>query len=293
MADSSSAPSGPSFYNAGAPEAASAPGAPSATLPAKKYEEFVFHNYMDLQRQWALNPPPEDPMRVSESCASKAALSTAIGGAMGVVVGVVFGTMGTSQPGALLLPGVPEPPRKAWRHEIRDSLRQTRFKARSWAKNFAFISGTYSGVECVVEKIRGKKDVLNSVGAGCITGAGLAVGSGPQVSQRRLYRGATLVVWRRTARGGVRDGGGGGGGSGGGVLCCSRRIRWCRPARRHAARTTRLHARSHTHTHTHTRTHAHAHTTHTPTPHTHMQAMCLGCAGFAAFSLAIDMFMGH
>lgn len=81
----------------------------------------------------------------------------------------------------VLLPGVPEPPRKTFRHEMRDSWRQTKFKSRSWAKNFAYISGVFSGVECVVEKIRGKHDVLNSVGAGCITGAGLAMSQGPQV----------------------------------------------------------------------------------------------------------------
>jgi len=173
----------PSF---GASTAESTAAVKDATAAAqskdsKEYEASVFKNFMNLQRRWALNPPPEDPMRVGESCASKAAISTAVGGAMGVVVGLVFGTMGGMQPGAMLMPGIPEPPRKAWRHEIRDSLRQTRYKARSWAKNFAFISGTYSGVECVVEKMRGKHDVLNSVGAGCITGAGLAISSGPQV----------------------------------------------------------------------------------------------------------------
>lgn len=176
----------PSFDELRSPEAAAqvaqqaaAAGQPEAN--SSEYEQSVFRNFMNLQRQWAMNPPPADPMRVSESCATKAAISTTVGGVMGVVVGLVFGTMGGMQPGAMLMPGVPEPPRKAWRHEIRDSLRQTRYKARSWAKNFAFISGTYSGVECVVEKIRGRHDVINSVGAGCITGAGLAVSSGPQV----------------------------------------------------------------------------------------------------------------
>ena len=162
--------------------AATVTTAAQARTDAKEYEENMFRRYMNLERSWGLNKPPENPVAgVGESCIFKAVTSTAVGGLMGVVVGVVCGTMGGMQPGAMLMPGVPEPPRKGWRHEIRDSMRQTRFKARSWAKNFAFISGVYTGVECVVEKMRGKHDVRNSVGAGCITGAGLAVSCGPQV----------------------------------------------------------------------------------------------------------------
>lgn len=152
-----------------------------ANTDAIDQEKHIFNNFLNLKRKWQLNPPPDEPMRVGESCLAKGALSTVIGAGMGVVVGIVFGAMGGTPAGAILMPGIPEPPRKEWRHEIRDSMRQTRYKARSWAKNFAFISGVYSGVECVVEKVRGKHDVLNSVGAGCITGAGLAVSSGPQV----------------------------------------------------------------------------------------------------------------
>jgi import inner membrane translocase subunit TIM22 len=154
----------------------------------------AFRDFIAQRRFFGMNPPPPQPLRVGESCASKMLISTVMGGSMGVAVGLVFGAMNTSNT-SMLIPGVPEPPRKTLRHEFRDSIRQTRFKARSWARNFAFISGVYSGVECAVEKVRGRHDVINAVSAGCITGAGLAMGSGPQVrGPRTVWRWVAVVV---------------------------------------------------------------------------------------------------
>lgn len=55
---------------------------------------------------------------------------------------------------------------------------------RSWssAKNFGFIGGVYTGVECCIESLRAKNDMANSIWAGCITGGGLAIKSGPQAA---------------------------------------------------------------------------------------------------------------
>lgn len=52
-------------------------------------------------------------------------------------------------------------------------------RSYSSAKNFGYIGMIYSGVECVVESLRAKNDIYNSVTAGCITGGGLAYKSGP------------------------------------------------------------------------------------------------------------------
>lgn len=53
---------------------------------------------------------------------------------------------------------------------------------RSWssAKSFGKIGAIYSGVECCIESLRAKSDMYNSIAAGALTGAGLAVKSGPK-----------------------------------------------------------------------------------------------------------------
>lgn len=52
---------------------------------------------------------------------------------------------------------------------------------RSWstAKNFGFIGLVFTGVECSIESLRAKNDIWNGVGAGCLTGGGLALKNGP------------------------------------------------------------------------------------------------------------------
>ena len=50
------------------------------------------------------------------------------------------------------------------------------------ARSFGMIGGVYTGVECTVEKVRGKHDMTNALLAGCLTGGGLAVRGGPQAT---------------------------------------------------------------------------------------------------------------
>ena len=52
----------------------------------------------------------------------------------------------------------------------------------SWwyAKSFAMVGLLFAGSECLVEKARGKKDILNGVTGGCITGSLLASRMGPK-----------------------------------------------------------------------------------------------------------------
>lgn len=53
---------------------------------------------------------------------------------------------------------------------------------RAWssAKNFGFIGLIFTGTECSIESLRAKNDIWNGVSAGCLTGGGLAIKSGPQ-----------------------------------------------------------------------------------------------------------------
>lgn len=54
--------------------------------------------------------------------------------------------------------------------------------ARSWgtAKSFGMVGALFSGIECGIEGFRARNDMTNGVAAGCLTGAVLARGGGPQ-----------------------------------------------------------------------------------------------------------------
>lgn len=51
---------------------------------------------------------------------------------------------------------------------------------RSYAKGFGAMGFMFAGSECVIEKVRAKHDIYNSVGAGCAAGAALAHSTGPR-----------------------------------------------------------------------------------------------------------------
>lgn len=53
-------------------------------------------------------------------------------------------------------------------------------RSRSMAKNFGKFGGLRSGIECGIEGLRAKNDLVNSMTAGCLTGAILAKNAGPQ-----------------------------------------------------------------------------------------------------------------
>jgi import inner membrane translocase subunit TIM22 len=50
------------------------------------------------------------------------------------------------------------------------------------AKNFGKVGALYSGIECGIEGLRAKNDLVNSVAAGCVTGGVLAKNAGPQAA---------------------------------------------------------------------------------------------------------------
>lgn len=52
---------------------------------------------------------------------------------------------------------------------------------RTYAKGFGAVGAIFAGSECVIEKMRAKHDMYNSVYAGCFTGGVLAARAGPQV----------------------------------------------------------------------------------------------------------------
>jgi import inner membrane translocase subunit TIM22 len=120
-----------------------------------------------------------DPFGFTESCMMKPLMTVPLGFVMGAAFGVFMGSWeGISPP--VLLPGVPMPPAKPMVEEFRATGRQMGRKARNWSRNFAVITAIFSGTECVLERIRAEDDMWNSISAGFISGAVLAIKQGPQ-----------------------------------------------------------------------------------------------------------------
>ena len=107
-----------------------------------------------------------------ESCLFKSGMSVIGGGVMGLAFGI-FGSFDTSYLHDEKLA------KASTKVQLKHSLKQMGTRGKSMAKNFAFIGGLYSGVECGIEKYRGKHDISNTLIAGCVTGGGLAIRQGP------------------------------------------------------------------------------------------------------------------
>ncbi|ESX00038.1 hypothetical protein KL921_005116 [Ogataea angusta] len=141
-------------------------------------------------------PPPKKPMaemtqeeqaeqgarQIMEfisSCPGKAVMS----GVSGFVLGGFFGLFMASM-SYDVAPGMgPGPSQQIadlpFKQQVK--IQFTDMGRRTWssAKNFGYIGLIFSGVECSIESLRAKNDIWNGTMAGCITGGGLAIKSGP------------------------------------------------------------------------------------------------------------------
>ncbi|EFA79918.1 hypothetical protein PPL_06738 [Heterostelium album PN500] len=136
------------------------------------------------------NIPPHDTMGAAlmNSCITHAVRGGVMGGALGFMFGALFsansmGGMGLANPdiigsgaGQATAAGTP-----IWKQVAEGFKDQGRNGWRS-AKSFAYITLIYSGVECVIEKARGRSDKKNSLYAGCVTGGVLASKAGPKAA---------------------------------------------------------------------------------------------------------------
>ena len=86
--------------------------------------------------------------------------------------------MGASTIAAMQTPVASLPLRQQLAHGFRDMGA----RGYSTAKSFSKVGALFSGIECGIEGLRAKNDLANGVAAGCLTGAILAKGGGPQAA---------------------------------------------------------------------------------------------------------------
>ncbi|CAM9295936.1 unnamed protein product [Phaeothamnion confervicola] len=137
---------------------------------------------LPVLRYWPLEktgePPPPNPAWLGESCAVRLVAGTVSGFGAGLLFGMFLGAMGDMQPIQMI--NGREVPQAPLREQMRAAYRQTSTRSLSMARNFGTFSALLLGTECVVEKVRAKHDVMNSVYSGCVAGAALAAKQGPQ-----------------------------------------------------------------------------------------------------------------
>ena len=90
---------------------------------------------------------------VGSHCGGRAVIGVIGGGVMGLGMGVFLGAMSDMTPPVTVYQGK-EVPIAPLKEQARAALRQTGEKSLYWCRNFAFITGVFSGSECVVEKVR-------------------------------------------------------------------------------------------------------------------------------------------
>lgn len=106
------------------------------------------------------------------NCAVRSVTSGVMGGALGLAMGLFLG--------ALDNPITQD--EMTGRQQFVYTAKQ--MGRRSWnsCKTFAVMGFIFSATECVVEKVRAKHDMTNTVAAGCVTGGTLSAKGGPKAA---------------------------------------------------------------------------------------------------------------
>ena len=90
-------------------------------------------------------------------------VSGAVSGLAGIVLGAVLAPFNSSMQAQIEhLP---------LRQQFVRGGQEIAAQSKSWGKNLAVIGAVFSTTECFVEKARGRTDVRNQIGGGCLTGA--------------------------------------------------------------------------------------------------------------------------
>ena len=148
---------------------ATAPPPPTPRPPPDPLAERSLKQYSVVQLPTPEQIAQEDFMN---NCGVRGVISVVMGGAMGAVMGIMFAGMEAPNMGA-------EAATIPLRQHFFTGLKVARERSVSYAKTFSYLGGLYATSECVVEKFRGKHDVVNSAAAGCFSGGFMAIKQGP------------------------------------------------------------------------------------------------------------------
>lgn len=137
-------------------------------------------SFAEMSQEEQLEAGAKLMIEFMQSCPGKTVMSGVSGFLLGGFFGLFMASMAYDVPlGTSGVTHISELPLKQ-----QMKLQFADMGRRSWssAKNFGFIGAIFSGVECSIESLRAKNDIYNGVVAGCITGGGLALSSGPQLA---------------------------------------------------------------------------------------------------------------
>ena len=148
------------------------PGLPVLPLP--------FYSYVKLP------VPNKDmdhvtPMGPAENCVGKAIVGMVGGGVLGIGMGLFLGMMGDLSPAIPIINGKEAPPAPL-KEQMHVAYKSTLEKCMSWSKSFFVLTALFSGVDCVIEKYRGKHDGYTSLISGCLVGGAMSASQGPQAA---------------------------------------------------------------------------------------------------------------
>ena len=123
-----------------------------------------------------LDSMPMDNQILMELCAPKIIFGGMIGSVLGVGMGLFMGMMNDPSPHKVV--NGREVPMSPMREVMRTASRATWSNSMGWARSFGVMTALFGGVECIIEKERGTKDVWNQVFSGCVVGGSMAMGQG-------------------------------------------------------------------------------------------------------------------
>ena len=122
---------------------------------------------------------PQNIESMRESCIFNIITHGGMGFVFGGALGLFLSGMASTGPEAALLGGT-APAAVGVKVQAKQIFREMGSRTWSSAKSFAKIAALYSGFECAVESYRAKHDLVNTVAAGCLTGAVLGAKAGPK-----------------------------------------------------------------------------------------------------------------